>query len=117
MDTSPKGAVVIGHLTAMKVKGEAAVGKGKTGVTYEDIGGLQKEIQRLVEWIKIYPLTEKYEPGPVEVEEDIYRVMESKFINKIRIKYKNIEKLTILPMVQYLDGTVNVYKLATSQKQ
>ena len=78
---------------------------------------LQKEIQRLVDWIKIYPLTEKYEPGPVEVEQDIYKVMKSKSIEKIRIKYKNIDQLTILPMVQYLDGTVKAYKLVRSRNQ
>jgi len=53
VDTSPKGAVVIGPLTTIKVRGEAAVGKEKTGVTYEDIGGLQKEIQRLREMIEL----------------------------------------------------------------
>ncbi len=53
VDTSPKGAVIIGPLTTIKVKGEATVGKEKTGVTYEDIGGLQKEIQRIREMIEL----------------------------------------------------------------
>ncbi|MCL4459058.1 MAG: CDC48 family AAA ATPase [Chloroflexi bacterium] len=52
-DASPKGAVAIGPLTTIKVKGEATAGKEKTGVTYEDIGGLQREIQRIREMIEL----------------------------------------------------------------
>ncbi|MCG2677696.1 AAA family ATPase, partial [bacterium] len=52
-DTSPKGAVVVGPLTTSKVKGEVTTDKGKTGITYEDIGGLQKEIQRIREMIEL----------------------------------------------------------------
>jgi len=52
-DASPKGAVVVGPLTTIKVKGEVTSGKGKTGITYEDIGGLQKEIQRIREMIEL----------------------------------------------------------------
>ena len=53
---SPKGAVVVGSLTTIKVKGEVTSGKGKTGITgitYEDIGGLQKEIGRIREMIEL----------------------------------------------------------------
>ena len=53
VDASPKGAVVITALTTIKVKGEVTAGKGKTGITYEDIGGLQKEIQRIREMIEL----------------------------------------------------------------
>jgi len=52
-DASPKGAVVVGPLTTIKVKGEVTSDKGKTGITYEDIGGLQKEIQRIREMIEL----------------------------------------------------------------
>ena len=52
-DASPKGAVVVGPLTTIKVKGEVTSGKGKTGITYEDIGGLQREIQRIREMIEL----------------------------------------------------------------
>ncbi len=52
-DASPKGAVVVGPITTIKVKGEVASDKGKTGITYEDIGGLQKEIQRIREMIEL----------------------------------------------------------------
>jgi len=52
-DASPKGVVIIGPLTTIKVKGEAAAVKEQTGVTYEDIGGLQKEIQRIREMIEL----------------------------------------------------------------
>jgi len=53
VDTNPKGAVVIQPTTTVKVTGEAEVAKEKTGVTYEDIGGLQKEIQRIREMIEL----------------------------------------------------------------
>lgn len=53
LETNPPGVVVITPLTTIKVKGEAAAGKGKTGITYEDIGGLQKEIQRIREMIEL----------------------------------------------------------------
>jgi transitional endoplasmic reticulum ATPase len=53
VDTNPKGVVLIGPLSNIKVKGEATVQKEKTGVTYEDIGGLQREIQRIREMIEL----------------------------------------------------------------
>src|SRR3990170_850815 len=53
VDISPKGAAMVGPLTTIKVKGERAPGKEKPGVTYEDIGGLQKETQRIREMIEL----------------------------------------------------------------
>lgn len=53
LDTAPKGAVVIGPQTTIKVKGEARLVKEKVGVTYEDIGGLQKEIHKIREMIEL----------------------------------------------------------------
>jgi len=53
LDTAPKGAVVIGPQTTIKVKGEARLVKDKAGVTYEDIGGLQKEIHKIREMIEL----------------------------------------------------------------
>ncbi|MEK7848008.1 MAG: CDC48 family AAA ATPase [Chloroflexota bacterium] len=52
-DTSPKGVVVIGPRTAIKVKGEAAPGKEKSGITYEDIGALHKEVQKIREMVEL----------------------------------------------------------------
>ena len=45
--------MVIGPLTTIKVKGEAKLVKEKVGVTYEDIGGLQKEIHKIREMIEL----------------------------------------------------------------
>jgi len=53
VDASPRGPVIVGPSTTIKVKGERAASKEKTGVTYEDIGGLQKEIQRIREMIEL----------------------------------------------------------------
>ena len=53
--TDPKGPVVIGASTATKVKGESVErpGRESTGVTYEDIGGLHKEVLRIREMIEL----------------------------------------------------------------
>ena len=60
IDASPKGVVLVGPSTTMKVKGEkvtaqegAQPGREKTGVTYEDIGGLHRETQRIREMIEL----------------------------------------------------------------
>ncbi|MBI2848813.1 MAG: CDC48 family AAA ATPase [Chloroflexi bacterium] len=53
VDSSPSGVVVVSHLSTVKIKGEKAAGKEKTGVTYEDIGGLHREIQRIREMIEL----------------------------------------------------------------
>ncbi|MFQ5934766.1 MAG: AAA family ATPase, partial [Dehalococcoidia bacterium] len=46
VDTDPGGVVAIGPRTLIKVKGESTPTREKSGVTYEDIGGLRKEIHR-----------------------------------------------------------------------
>jgi len=53
VDTSPKGVVVMGPRTQIKVKGEAAPASGKSGTTYEDIGGLRKELHKIREMIEL----------------------------------------------------------------
>ena len=51
-DTDPQGAVLITPSTLIKIKGEAKEKKG-VGVTYEDIGGLKKEIGKIREMIEL----------------------------------------------------------------
>ena len=51
-DTDPNGAVLINSETTIKIKG-AAKEKGGVGITYEDIGGLSKEIGRIREMIEL----------------------------------------------------------------
>jgi len=53
VDTSPRGVVIIHPITNIKIKGERVGEKERTGVTYEDIGGLHKEIQRIREMIEL----------------------------------------------------------------
>lgn len=50
--TDPQGAVLITPATLIKIKGEAKDKQG-VGVTYEDIGGLKKEIGRIREMIEL----------------------------------------------------------------
>lgn len=52
MDTDPTGVVLIASQTLIKIKGEAKERK-KIGITYEDIGGLKKEIHRIREMIEL----------------------------------------------------------------
>lgn len=51
--TTPEGSVVIGPRTLIKVKGEGAPAREKSGTTYEDIGGLRKEIHKIREMIEL----------------------------------------------------------------
>ena len=53
VDTSPKGVVVVHPTTNIKIRGEKVAGKEGVGITYEDIGGLHKEIQRIREMIEL----------------------------------------------------------------
>jgi len=53
VDTSPKGVVVIHPTTSIKIKGEKVAEKEGGGITYEDIGGLHKEIQKIREMIEL----------------------------------------------------------------
>ena len=53
--TVPKGAVIIHSNTTIEMRGEADVAQPRAaaGVTYEDIGGLSREIQRVREMIEL----------------------------------------------------------------
>jgi len=51
-DTDPQGAVLINSGTAIKIKGAAKEKRG-VGITYEDIGGLKKEIGKIREMIEL----------------------------------------------------------------
>jgi len=53
VDTSPKGVTVIHSTTTIKIKGEGAREKEGVGITYEDIGGLHREIQKIREMIEL----------------------------------------------------------------
>ncbi|MBI2166437.1 MAG: CDC48 family AAA ATPase [Chloroflexi bacterium] len=53
VEADPPGPVVPGPLTIIKTRGSTPVGHQKTGVTYEDIGGLRKETQRIREMIEL----------------------------------------------------------------
>ena len=50
----PKGIVVVGVGSKIQLQGKADASQGQpTGVTYEDIGGLHREIQRIREMIEL----------------------------------------------------------------
>ncbi|MEW6034245.1 MAG: CDC48 family AAA ATPase [Chloroflexota bacterium] len=52
-DTNPGGVVVMDQRTSIKVEGEGAPARGKSGVTYEDIGALKKETQKIREMVEL----------------------------------------------------------------
>ena len=52
-ETVPKDVVVVQGMTSVKVKGEGAARERGPAVSYEDIGGLEKEIQRIREMIEL----------------------------------------------------------------
>jgi transitional endoplasmic reticulum ATPase len=55
VETNPRGPVMITAATDVKIKGESVSQPGReaTGVTYEDIGGLRKQVQRIREMIEL----------------------------------------------------------------
>lgn len=53
ISTTPKGAVLIHPATTIKIKEEGAIGERGLRISYEDIGGLGKEIQRIREMIEL----------------------------------------------------------------
>ncbi|MBI4299025.1 MAG: CDC48 family AAA ATPase [Chloroflexi bacterium] len=52
-EVTPKGVVVVNAATVIKVKDNGVAGRQNGGTTYEDIGGLHKEIQRIREIIEL----------------------------------------------------------------
>ena len=55
VETTPRGPVLINNGTSIKIKGESVSKPGREaiGVTYEDIGGLRKQVQRIREMIEL----------------------------------------------------------------
>jgi len=51
--SSPGGVLVVGPLTTVKVKGAGGPAGERSGVTYEDIGALRKEIHKIREMIEL----------------------------------------------------------------
>lgn len=51
--TEPDGMVVIGSQTVVRVRNDGTPAEGRSGTTYEDVGGLRKELQRVREMIEL----------------------------------------------------------------
>ncbi|MBI2871846.1 MAG: CDC48 family AAA ATPase [Chloroflexi bacterium] len=52
-EATPRGVVVIGPRTLIRTKGTDAPAREKGGTTYEDIGGLRKELHKIREMIEL----------------------------------------------------------------
>lgn len=57
---------------------------------------LRQQIRKMVEWIKIYPLQEPYREVQETDEPGIVKVMRSKHIDKVRIKFRGSRNLRVL---------------------
>ena len=53
VETSPSGPIVVGPRTVVRIQGGAAPGQERAAVTYEDIGGLRREMRRIREMIEL----------------------------------------------------------------
>ena len=52
--TTPSGVVLVGAQTLISVEGEGVAGRaGKTGITYEDVGGLRPHLVRIREMVEL----------------------------------------------------------------
>jgi len=61
---------------------------------------LRREIKTLIERIEVYPLQEKFTEIE-EIEPGIVKHMKSKYIDKVRIKFKGSRKLRLLYLKNY----------------
>ncbi len=52
-DTSPSGPVYVDRATVVRIAGDATLGGRAPGVSYEDVGGLGREIARIREMIEL----------------------------------------------------------------
>jgi len=52
-DCAPTGVVIVGRNTAVRIKGDGAQEDRAPQVAYEDIGGLEREVQRVREMIEL----------------------------------------------------------------
>jgi len=57
---------------------------------------LRQQIQKSIEWIKIYPLREPYQEIQETEEPGIVKIMKSKYIDKVRIKFRGSRDLRVL---------------------
>jgi len=57
---------------------------------------LRQNIQRMIEWIKVYPLQEPYQELQETEESGFVKVMKSKYIDKVRIRFKRTRDLRVL---------------------
>ncbi|MBI4336268.1 MAG: CDC48 family AAA ATPase [Chloroflexi bacterium] len=53
LEVSPSGVVVVGSRTAIRIKGDGGPAREKSGVTYEDVGGLRRELQKIREIVEL----------------------------------------------------------------
>jgi DNA invertase Pin-like site-specific DNA recombinase len=64
---------------------------------------LRQQIRKMVEWIKIYPLQEPYQKIQETEEPYVYKVMDSKHLDKVRIKFTGSRNLRVLLLKSYID--------------
>jgi DNA invertase Pin-like site-specific DNA recombinase len=64
---------------------------------------LRQQISRMIEWIKIYPLQEPYREVQETEEPGVVRIMRSKHLDRVRIKFKGSRNLRVLYLKRYAE--------------
>lgn len=64
---------------------------------------INNEIKKMFLWIKIYPLKKDYHPELVEIEPGIVEDMNSKYIDKVRFRLRDINKSGLILEKRYID--------------
>ncbi|HSW35391.1 MAG TPA: hypothetical protein VLH18_02195 [Candidatus Limnocylindrales bacterium] len=57
----------------------------------------------MIEWIKIYPLQEAYQEVQEMEEPGIVKIMRSRHIDRVRIRFKGAKKMRVLYLKNYAE--------------
>lgn len=64
---------------------------------------LRQQIQKILDWIKIYPLQEPYQEVQETDEPGIVKIMKSKHMDKMKIKFKGSQNLRVMYLKNYAE--------------
>jgi predicted nucleic acid-binding Zn-ribbon protein len=64
---------------------------------------LRQQIQKILDWIKIYPLQEPYQEVQETDEPGIVKIMKSKHMDKVKIKFKGSQNLRVMYLKNYAE--------------
>jgi DNA invertase Pin-like site-specific DNA recombinase len=62
---------------------------------------LRQQVQRMLEWVKVYPLQEPYQQVQETEEPGVVIIMKSRYIDKVRIQFQGTRNLRVLYLKNY----------------